>query len=119
MLSLSNFKGFLNKQLSNNDSDFFTYDSRDEIDDKYYFSYKDEKGFIWFFDIRSFDKLVELKQPNPYTMLPIPKRVIQRAKKLLKLLHLNQSDDLINEKQLQLSRRQIVTQKCIDLFYFV
>ena len=49
-------------------------------------------------------------------MLPIPKRVIQRAKKLLKLLHLNQSDDLINEKQLQLSRRQIVKQKCIDLF---
>ena len=34
--------GLLNKRLSNNDNDFFTYDSRDEIDDKYYFSYKDE-----------------------------------------------------------------------------
>ena len=109
-------EGFSNKSLSNNDSDFFTYDSRDEIDEKYYFSYKDEKGFIWFFDIRSFNKLVELKQPNPYTMLPIPKNVIQRAKDLTQLLHLNHNDDLVDHKQLQISRRQMIKQKCIDLF---
>ena len=71
-------EGFLNKSLSNNDTDFFTYDSRDEIEDKYYFSYKDEKGFLWFFDIRSFNKLIEMKQPNPYTMVPVPKKVIKR-----------------------------------------
>ena len=109
-------KGFLNKSLSNNDTDFFTYDTRDEIEDRYYFSYKDEKGFIWFFDIRSFNKLIEMKQPNPYTMVPVPKRVIKRAKKLTKLLNLNQSDELIDQKQMQLSRRQIVKQKTIDLF---
>ena len=109
-------EGFSNKSLSNNDSDFFTYDSRDEIDEKYYFSYKDEKGFIWFFDIRSFNKLVELKQSNPYTMLPIPKNVIQRAKDLTQLLHLNHNDDLVDHKQLQISRRQMIKQKCIDLF---
>lgn len=109
-------EGYFNKSLSNNDTDFFTYDSRDEINNKYYFSYKDEKGFLWFFDIRSFNKLVELKQPNPYTMLPIPKKVIKRAKNLNKLLKLNQSDELVDHKQLQLSRRQIVKQKTIDLF---
>tara|TARA_B100000686_G_scaffold352201_1_gene453364 strand:+ start:1177 stop:2241 length:1065 start_codon:yes stop_codon:yes gene_type:complete len=109
-------EGFLNKKLSNNDTDFFTYDSRDEIDDKYYFSYKDEKGFLWFFDIRSFNKLIELKQPNPYTMVLLPHKVIQRANKLTKLLNLNQSDELINQKQIQLSRRQVVKQKTIDLF---
>jgi len=109
-------EGFFNKSISNNDTDFFTYDSRDEINDKYYFSYKDEKGFLWFFDIRSFNKLVELKQPNPYTMLPIPKEVIKRAKNLTKLLKLNQSDELVDHKQIQLSRRQIVKQKTIDLF---
>ena len=38
-------EGFLDKSLSNNDTDFFTYDSRDEINDKYYFSYRDEKVF--------------------------------------------------------------------------
>ena len=115
-LNLLRGEGFLNKKLSNNDTDFFTYDSRDEIDDKYYFSYKDEKGFIWFFDIRSFNKLVELKQPNPYTMFLLPHEVIKRAKKLTKLLNLNQSDELIDKKQIQLSRKQIVKQKTIDLF---
>ena len=115
-LNLLRGEGFLNKKLSNNDTDFFTYDSRDEIDDIYYFSYKDEKYFIWFFDIRSFNKLIEMKQPNPYTMVPVPKRVIKRAKKLTKLLNLNQSDELIDQKQIQLSRRQIVKQKTIDLF---
>ena len=109
-------EGFIDKSLSNNDTDFFTYDSRDEIDNKYYFSYKDEKGFIWFFDIRSFNKLIELKQPNPYTMNTIPKTVIKRAKILTKLLKLNQSDELIDHKQIQLSRRQIVKQKTTDLF---
>ena len=34
-------------------------------------------------DIRSFNKLIEMKQPNPYTMLPIPKEVIKRSKKLI------------------------------------
>ena len=115
-LNLLRGEGFLNKKLSNNDTDFFTYDSRDEIDDKYYFSYKDEKGFIWFFDIRSFNKLVELKQPTPYTMFLLPHEVIKRAKKLTKLLNLNQSDELIDKKQIQLSRKQIVKQKTIDLF---
>ena len=109
-------EGFLNKKISNNDSDFFTYDTWDEIDDKYYFSYRDEKDFIWFFDIRSFNKLIEMQQPNPYTMLPIPKHVIKRAKKLTKLLNLNQSDELVDKKKMQLSRRQMMKQKTIDLF---
>ena len=115
-LNLLRGEGFLNKKRSNNDTDFFTYDSRDEIDDKYYFSYKDEKGFLWFFDIRSFNKLIEMKQPNPYTMVPVPKRIIERAKKLTKLLNLNHSDELIDQQQMQLSRKQIVKQKTIDLF---
>ena len=108
--------GFLNKILSNNDTDFFTYETRDEIEDKYYFSYQDEKEFIWFFDIRSFNKLVELKQPNPYTMVPIPNQVILRAKQLNEKLKLDDNDELIDQKQLQITRKQMIKQKCIDLF---
>ena len=109
-------EGFLNKSLSNNDTDFFTYETRDEIEDKYYFSYKDNKGFIWFFDIRSFNKLIELKQPNPYTMCEIPQEAIQRAKKLNKKLKLGVNDEIIDSKQIQVSRRQMIKQKTIDLF---
>ena len=33
-------------------------------------------------NIRSFQKLIEMEQPNPYTRDPIPSNVIKRAKKL-------------------------------------
>ena len=52
-------EGFYNKPLCNNETDFFSYETINELDDKYFFSYKDGKGFIWFFDIRSFDKLLQ------------------------------------------------------------
>ena len=109
-------KGFLDKELSNNECDFFTYESRNEIEDKYYFSYEDEKGFIWFFDIRSFNKLIEMQQPNPYTMIGIPETIIQIANKLTTLLNLTQSDELVDQKQQLITRKQMIKQKTIDLF---
>ena len=41
-------EGFVNKSLCNNDTDFFSYETIHEIEDKYFFSYKDFKGFHWF-----------------------------------------------------------------------
>ena len=109
-------EGFLNKEKSNNETDFFTYETRDEIKDKYYFSYKDEKGFIWFFDIRSFNKLIEFNQPNPYTMNKIPNKSIEKSKVLTNILNLSVKDEVVDKKLLQTSRKQIIKQKCIDLF---
>ena len=109
-------EGYKNKDISNNDTDFFTYETRDEIDDKYYFSYKDDKGFIWFFDIRSFNKLNELNQPNPYTMNKIPDEIIEKSKILTNLLNLGKKDEVVDKALLQTSRKQIIKQKCIDLF---
>jgi hypothetical protein len=109
-------EGFKNKDTSNNDTDFFTYETMNEIDDKYYFSYKDDKGFIWFFDIRSFNKLIELNQPNPYTMNKIPTEIIEKSKVLTNLLNLGKKDEVVDIKLLQTSRKQIIKQKCIDLF---
>ena len=109
-------EGFLDKSLTNNDTDFFTYETSDEINDKYYFSYKDEKGFIWFFDIRSFNKLIEFKQPNPYTMSVIPKSTVKHSKLLTKKLKLGVSDEVVDHKQLQVSKKQMIKQKCTDLF---
>ena len=95
--------------------DFFTYETRMKLK-KYYFSYKDDKGFIWFFDIRSFNKLIEHNQPNPYTMVKIPSKIIEKAKLLSKKINLGKKDEVINQTQLKLSRKQIIKQKCIDLF---
>ena len=52
-------EGFFNREKTNNDTDFFTYETSDEIEDKYYFSYTDSQNIIWFFEIRSFCRLGE------------------------------------------------------------
>lgn len=108
--------GYLDKTKCNNDTDFFTYDKIDEIDEKYFFSYKDHNSFIWFFDIRSFNRLVEMNQGNPYTRDEIPKDVIDRANKLSKLLSLTDKDNMIDNEEIILTKRQILKQKTIDIF---
>tara|TARA_B110000285_G_scaffold229010_1_gene292973 strand:+ start:140 stop:1198 length:1059 start_codon:yes stop_codon:yes gene_type:complete len=108
--------GYKDKNKCNNDMDFFTYDSISDIDDKYFFSYTDTGGFIWFFDIRSFNKLMEMGQNNPYTREEIPKEVKERAINLSKILNLTDEDELINDEELILTRNQILKQKTIDIF---
>lgn len=108
--------GYIDKSKCNNDTDFFTYDKIDEIDDKYFFSYRDDNLFIWFFDIRSFNRLIEMGQANPYTRDEIPFEVIERSKKLTNLLRLTKEDNLIDNKDIILTKRQILKQKTIDIF---
>ena len=111
-------EGFLNKELCNNKEDFFTYENVDEIDNKYFFSYKDDKNIVWFFDIRSFKKLIEMKQPNPYTMIPFNGNVIIRALKIIeKLNNMNISTDFKDEiKQVEKDKKKLLKQKVIDVF---
>lgn len=109
-------EGYQNRKLCNNETDFFTYETYDEINDKYFFSYKDDQNIIWFFDIRSFNKLIEMNQPNPYTMKEIPSKIIEKSKILTELLKLDKRDELIDKTALKLSRKEIIKQKCIDFF---
>ena len=108
--------GYIDKSKCNNETDFFTYDRIDEIDDKYFFSYKDKGSFIWFFDIRSFNRLIEMGQGNPYTMAAIPKEVIDKSKLLSKQLNITDKDNLIDLQELILTKKQILKQKTIDIF---
>ena len=108
-------EGYLDKTKCTNDMDFFTFDSITDIDDKYFFSYKDGLG-IWFFDIRSFNKLIEMGHNNPYTREEIPEVVKERATNLTEILKLTNEDELINTEELILSREQILKQKTIDIF---
>ena len=108
--------GYLDKSLCNNDTDFYSYDSIKDIDEKYFYSYRDESNFIWFFDIRSLNKLIEMKQVNPYTMNKIPESVIKEVKILTKKLNMKEDDELINKKEIKRTKKQIIKQKTIDLF---
>jgi len=109
-------EGYNDRKKCNNEMDFYTYETYDEINDKYFFSYIDDQGIVWFFDIRSFNKLVELNQSNPYTMKKIPEKIIETSKVLTKLLKLDESDNLVDKTALKLSRKEIMKQKCIDFF---
>lgn len=108
--------GYLDKSKCNNDTDFFTYDKIDETDDKYFFSYKDSKSFIWFFDIRSFNRLIEMGHGNPYTRDEIPSDVIEKSKKLSNLLRLTDEDNLIDNQEIIMTKSQILKQKTTDIF---
>jgi hypothetical protein len=110
-------EGFLKKLECNNQEDFFTYETVNEIEDKYFFSYKDEQNIIWFFDIRSLNKLIEMQQPNPYTMVDFNPRTIIRANKLINNLKnnnisLNFKDEM---KELKKDKKSILKQKMVDL----
>ena len=116
--SLIRGEGFINRRLCNNNEDFFTYETYDEIDNKYFFSYKDETGIIWFFDIRSLKKLIDMNQCNPYTMKPFDIITIIKAKKLIKYLQNNNiSIDFKDEmKKIEKDKKKILKQKMVDIF---
>ena len=108
--------GYFNRGKCNNNEDFFSFEEINEINDRYFFSYQDKNKFIWFFDIRSFNKLIELKQTNPYTREPIPLNVIKRSKKLTEKLKLNTNDNQVDIQLIKQTKEQIVKQKTVDLF---
>lgn len=110
-------EGFNNLELCNNENDFYTYDNLKELDMNYFFSYKDVNGFIWFFDIRSFNQLIKSEEIplNPYTRETIPQNVIDRSIILTNYLKSGNFEEIsILTEELQ--RRDGIKQKTIDLF---
>ena len=57
-----------------------------------------------------------MDQSNPYTREEIPLTVIERAKRLSKLLGLTDKDEYIDQEQVLLTREQLIKQKTIDIF---
>ena len=66
------------------------------MDDTFFFSYKDE-NHVFFFDIRSFQILLENDNTNPYTINTIPQSVIHSFNKRKAFMIQNQSWE-IHEK---------------------
>ena len=111
-------EGFIDRKSCNNNEDFFTYETVDEIDDKYFFSYKDDTNIIWFFDIRSLKKLIEMNQGNPYTMKAFDHIIIYKVNKLIEyLINNNISLDFKDEmKELKQDKKKLLKQKITDVF---
>ena len=66
-----------NRGSCNNPTDFYSFDSMSDIEDKYFFSYKDEDGFIYGFHIESFINLIsnDTEPTNPYNRVIISKKI--------------------------------------------
>lgn len=104
-------------EVSHNDKDIFSYDAVGTIPRLYRFSYVDEKGHCWLFDIRFLLQLLqygkELK--NPFTQELVPSPVTERLetmsthlrKRGLPIVYLD-ADELTPE--------QIWNQKVLDVF---
>ena len=84
-----------NRKLCNNENDFLSYEELKDIKYYQFFSFRDNDGFIWGFDILSFYNLIyttknNKKQmssitniKNPYNRNLIPIDIIHRMNKLL------------------------------------
>ena len=99
----------------NNSEDFYTYDPLNEINDNYFYSYKDLKGFQWGFDIRSLIKLIQMGYHNPYTTEKFPENILRDVKKKIKIL--KEKNLLIDIEEIVLrDRKADIKQKIVDLF---
>lgn len=112
--------GFITKSMCTNREDFYTLDTIDDTCEDFFFSYKDYGTIVFFFDIRSFEKLVEEQDKlNPYTRQPIPEYAIEEfkkrksylvIKKLWKDIESVDLEYLTDEQRLNLRIVDIVTQ---------
>ena len=99
--------GFLNKSLCVNDEDFLTFETKEEISDIYFFSFK-EGNSVFFFDIRSFKKLVDTNAVNPYTRTNIPEEAIKAMNdRLLDLKNNPEYKDFPKEKLTEEQKRNL------------
>ena len=103
--------GFLNRKLCNNQDDFLTFEPVGEIPGNYFFSFEDDDDFIYGFDIRSFNKLIESNMDNPYNRNKIPKQAIKNLKILAK--NPKYKLELVKPK---ISKEQKMNQRVINVF---
>lgn len=99
----------------NNSEDFFTFEPIREISSIYYYSYEDEAGFKWGFDIRSLSKLISMNYSNPYTTEDIPVHIRKDVEKTMEYLRENPKYSDIMDTVVR-DRETTIKQKTVDLF---
>ena len=106
----------LNKTKCNNTADFCSMDNCNEIEDKYFFSYKDLDNFYYGFDIRSLKKLVTINKIryNPYTRNDLSILDLDRINRLIKLLKYDNME--IDDGISTLTPQQKYNQRVISIF---
>jgi len=103
------------KYRCSNTEDFFTFDPLRDVPSKYYYSYVDDQGHRWGFDIRSLVKLFEMKYANPYTTRDFPIRIRREVIKTYRKLRRSESYEDIVDDVIR-TRREDIKQRLVDVF---
>lgn len=107
--------GYYRRSICNNDEDFYSYESKEDIESVYFFSYKDSNNNHWCFDIRSLKKLLDMNYSNPYTTEEIPENIKERINNFIK--YLKKRNIMVEiDTSIVADRKTIVKQKIVDLF---
>ena len=111
-------EGFFNKNQCQNLEDFYTFETYHDISDDYFFSYKDTQDKIYYFDIRSFNKLLDSsKTPkNPYNREPISENIIKIAKKRLEYMETRGIPTKFKEPKITMTEEQLFNSRVLDIF---
>lgn len=115
---------FKDRSLCTNSIDFLTMDELTNISDEQFFSFKDEDGFIYGFDILSFHNLIfktKGQVKNPFNTKPLSPDVINIFKSLIrssKLLKINVTTELVDVTQ-EVSDKKSVELRSLALFQLI
>lgn len=114
--------GYKNKELSKNLEDFYTLENINEIQLKYFISYKDNNENIWCYDIRSIKQLIDSSDKNkidilnPYNREIIDDKVILRIRNIIKKYSINNVSLVHDDDNIVYSREQILKMNTVDIF---
>jgi len=98
--------GFKNRSLCVNNFDFLSMDELTTIEDKQFYSFKDDDGFIYGFDVLSLYNLIDKSNgpvKNPFNQQQLSPKIIEnfrtllRLSKMLKIELLTELSDITND----------------------
>jgi len=113
--------GFKNRSICTNNFDFLSMDELTSIKNEQFFSFKDDDGFIYGFDILSLHNLIYKCNgavKNPFNQQPLTTKVIENFRSLLRLSRVLKIDILteISDVIKEVSDKKSVELRTLALF---
>ena len=105
-----------------NQTDFLTLKNINEIPYYQFYCYKDEEGFVYGFNIKSFYNLMiksDGNLKNPYTRIELPKDIIKKIRQFIKLSHILKEPITIalKDDNENMSHKKRISLKTLSIFY--
>lgn len=112
---------FINRSLCTNNIDFLSMEELTTITNEQFFSFKDEDGFIYGFDLLSLHNLIYKSNgavKNPFNIKPLSSKVIEEFRSLLRLSRLFKINICteISDVTKEISDKKSIELRALNLF---